>query len=104
MHRERWGNCHTFVGGVSGSTTNDIRSTRGLFNAQSVFTDILPPHILNRARTKAVNTLSLSRSDNDVLESGSARKDKDSIVVTTLALIATIWRRIPLVKTHPLVF
>lgn len=50
-----------------------------LLNRRAYLADVLPPDILDRAWSAAVDTFGLGRANDDVLQRRSARKDEDSV-------------------------
>lgn len=75
--------------GASGTAALDESVTVTL-EGEGILADLLPPDVLDGARTLAVNTLNLVGADDDVLEGGSVLKDEDSIRVAALLLTSAL--------------
>ncbi|KAI6768388.1 hypothetical protein HG530_006397 [Fusarium avenaceum] len=75
------------VGGVESTAATDDRSSRLLFQSNSVLADVLEPDILESARAFTVDTLSLAGADDDVAESGAVFEDEHSIGFASLFLV-----------------
>lgn len=52
--------------------------------------DLLPPDVLNGARTLAVHTLNLVSTNDGVAENTTVSDDEDGVLVTTLLLTGTL--------------
>lgn len=99
--------------GVEGTTTDDVRYiTRAslldgdsIYNLQPIISNqvpsqlffkvltlanISPPNVLDRARSTAVDTLSLGSTDDDVLDRSAGLQDEDSVGFASLALALAI--------------
>lgn len=73
---------------VESTTTVDVGSTRSLLEGESILTDILPPDIVESARTHAVNTFAVVWS-NDNVGKGTTRQDNENTITgSTLGLFA----------------
>jgi hypothetical protein len=57
---------HHLVAGTLGTTTNDVRLPRSLLDGDSILTNVLKPDVVEVARAKAVDTLSLVSANDDV--------------------------------------
>jgi hypothetical protein len=62
------------IAGTFGTTTDNVRGTRGLFDGNSILAHVLKPDIVDVARPLAVDTLCLVSTDNNVPEKISTHK------------------------------
>lgn len=69
------------------TTTDDVGGAVAL-DRDGVLADVLEPDILKGARTLAVDTLGLVRTNDDILQGGTILKDEDGVGFSTLALAA----------------
>lgn len=74
----------------AGSTTALDESVTVALEGESILADLLPPDVLDGARTLAVNTLDLVSPNDDVLEGSAVLKDEDSISVLALNLTSAL--------------
>lgn len=77
---------HNLVRGTTGTSSDDVGSTRSLLEGHGVFADLLMPDIDDGACSTAVNTLSLVTSNNGILERRTVCKNEDGISLTSLGL------------------
>lgn len=57
---------HDLVVGVLGTTTDDIRRSRGLFDRNRILTHVLEPDVVQVAWTETVHALGLFSANHDV--------------------------------------
>lgn len=81
------------VGGVESTATLDEGGTGLLLESNGVLADVLPPDVLDGAGALAVNTLSLSGTDDDVADGGTVLENEHGIGLTSLALVLADGRR-----------
>lgn len=74
---------------TASTTTNNLAIAITL-ESQRVFTHSIPPHILNSAGTKTMNTFILIFANDGVLEGGAVGKDEDGVSIAALSLAAAL--------------
>lgn len=74
----------------TGSTTALDESVTVTLEGESILADLLPPDVLNGARTLAVNTLDLISANDDVLEGSAVLEDEDGVSVRALDLASAL--------------
>lgn len=74
----------------TGGTTALDESVTVTLEGESVLADLLPPDVLDGARTLAVNTLDLISANDDVLEGSTVLEDEDGVAVATLSLTSAL--------------
>lgn len=75
--------------GASGTSTLD-EGVAVTLEGKGVLADLLPPDVLDGARTLAVNTLDLVSTDDDVLEGSTVLENEDGVSVATLSLASAL--------------
>lgn len=72
------------------STTALDESVTVALEGESILADLLPPDVLDGARTLAVNTLDLISANDDVLEGSTVLEDEDGVGVLALDLASAL--------------
>lgn len=74
------------VGSTSCTSADDIGSAAGLLECCCIFADIQPPNVLDGTSTTAVNTLSLTRANDGILDARAGLQDEDGSGFISLRL------------------
>lgn len=72
------------------STTTDNLAIAITLECQRILANSIPPHVLDSAGTKAVNTFVLVFANDGVLEGGAVGKKEDGVFVAALGLAAAL--------------